>query len=55
MGRLIINGEEIYELDEECLREKQKKDMEMRKERQGFRQQTQKERGHGANAPISLR
>ena len=24
MGRLAINGDEIYELDEECLREKQK-------------------------------
>ena len=22
MGRLVINGEEIYELDEECLKEK---------------------------------
>lgn len=22
MGRLVINGEEVYELDEECLREK---------------------------------
>lgn len=26
MGRLVINGEEIYELDEECLREKREKD-----------------------------
>ena len=26
MGRLVINGEEIYELDEECLREKQAKE-----------------------------
>lgn len=23
MGRLVINGDEIYELDEECLKEKQ--------------------------------
>ncbi len=22
MGRLVINGDEIYELDEECMREK---------------------------------
>lgn len=22
MGRLVINGEEVYELDEECLKEK---------------------------------
>ncbi len=25
MGRLVINGEEIYELDEQCLREKYQK------------------------------
>jgi hypothetical protein len=25
MGRLVINGDEIYELDEECLKEKRKK------------------------------
>lgn len=25
MGRLVINGEEIYELDEQCLREKNEK------------------------------
>lgn len=24
MGRLVIDGENVYELDEECLREKQK-------------------------------
>ncbi len=23
MGRLVINGEEVYELDEECLKEKE--------------------------------
>ena len=27
MGRLVINGEEIYELDEQCLREKYKERM----------------------------
>ena len=26
MVRIVINGEEIYELDEECLREKREKD-----------------------------
>lgn len=26
MGRLVINGDEIYELDEECLKEKRKKE-----------------------------
>lgn len=26
MGRLVINGEEVYELDEECLKEKYKKE-----------------------------
>ncbi len=25
MGRLVINGEEIYELDEQCMREKREK------------------------------
>ncbi len=25
MGRLVINGDEIYELDEECLKEKRRK------------------------------
>lgn len=25
MGRLVINGEEVYELDEECLKEKREK------------------------------
>ena len=32
MGRLIINGDEIYELDEECLKEKKEKE---RKKRRG--------------------
>ena len=27
MGRLVINGEEIYELDEQCLKEKYEKQM----------------------------
>lgn len=31
MGRLVINGEEIYELDEECLMEKQEKEREKRR------------------------
>lgn len=31
MGRLVINGEEIYELDEDCLREKQEKEREKRR------------------------
>ena len=26
VGRLVINGDEIYELDEECLKEKRKKE-----------------------------
>ena len=26
MGRLVINGEEIYELDEDCMREKREKE-----------------------------
>jgi len=31
MGRLVIDGENVYELDEECLREKRKKEEEKEK------------------------
>lgn len=31
MGRLVINGEEIYELDEECMREKYEERMRQRR------------------------
>lgn len=31
MGRLVINGDEIYELDEECMKEKQEKEREKRR------------------------
>ena len=31
MGRLVINGEEIYELDEQCLKEKNEKRMRQEK------------------------
>ena len=32
MGRLVINGDEIYELDEECMREKYEKRKKERRE-----------------------
>ncbi len=34
MGRLVIDGENVYELDEECLREKSKKKEEKEKDLQ---------------------
>ena len=42
MRRLIINGDEIYELDEECLREKQKRNCQKRQFPQGKAQHYQK-------------
>ena len=33
MGRLVINGEEIYELDEQCMREKREKGIYLRMRR----------------------
>lgn len=41
MGRLVINGDEIYELDEECMREKQEKEREKRR-RHAFEEEKQK-------------
>lgn len=40
MGRLVINGDEVYELDEECLREKYYK--EKKKEIQPLKKETEK-------------
>lgn len=41
MGRLVINGDEIYELDESCIREKKRKqDMDRRRRMQEERQRT---------------
>ena len=34
MGRLVINGDEIYELDEECMKEKYEKRIKERREYQ---------------------
>lgn len=41
MGRLVINGDEIYELDEECMREKQEKEREKRRHH-AFEEEKQK-------------
>ncbi len=32
MGRLIIDGNSVYEIDEECLRKKEQEDMEKKKD-----------------------
>ncbi len=31
MGRLVIDGEHVYELDEECIRDKRKKEEQEKK------------------------
>lgn len=40
MGRLIIDGDKVYELDEECMQKKQEE--EKRKEKQKKEKQEQK-------------
>lgn len=35
MGRLVIDGDNVYELDEECLREKRKEQEKKEKTRSG--------------------
>ena len=49
MGKLIYDGESVYELDEECLREKEKKEKE--KEMQWQKEKQRRRTGNSVEFP----
>ena len=48
MGRLIIDGNKVYELDETCLREKRER-MQQRKEQKNKKEKTSNMQMHNKN------
>ena len=44
MGRLIIDGNSVYELDEECIRRKEQKNREKNAQRGGNEKEERKEK-----------
>ncbi|MBO5246616.1 MAG: hypothetical protein J6B28_05075 [Eubacterium sp.] len=48
MGRLIIDGNKVYELDETCLREKRER-MQQRKEQEDKKKKTSNMQMHNKN------
>lgn len=45
MGRLVIDGNKVYEIDEKCLEKKRKREMKETKQREEYREKNPEKRG----------